>query len=45
MDKHAQTFHDMPTNTKRIPINFYNAPATEDGSMNVFEISGTCPNI
>lgn len=46
MDKHAQTLHDLPTHTNWSPVNFHNAPptATEGGSMNVFEISGTCPN-
>jgi hypothetical protein len=41
MDKYAQTFHDMLTHTKRSPVNFHNAQATEDGSMKVFEISRT----
>lgn len=47
MDRHAQTFHDMLTHTKKSQVNFHNASATEfskNVSMKVFEISGILPN-
>ena len=33
MDKHAKTFQDMLTYTKRSPVNFHNAPATANAHV------------